>query len=89
MHDLLVCYFVWSLIVILYFCFSQVIQLRIQPFQLFLPFTGDHGLQIRNQLTKLFNQPFPHIELNVVFRPTCRIKKLFLFQRQISQEHKI
>ena len=34
-----------------------------------LPFTGNHVLQIQQQLTKLMSLAYPHINLGIVFQP--------------------
>ena len=48
-----------------------------------LPFTGQHSLQIRQQLVKLFASAFPQIQLRIAFKPTQRLSSLFHFKDQI------
>ena len=48
-----------------------------------LPFTGQHSLQIRQQLVKLFASAFPQIQLRVAFKPTQRLSSLFRCKDQI------
>ena len=52
-------------------------------FSLVLPFTGNHGLQIRKQLLKIVSSAYPHISLRIVFRPVCRISSFFRFKVRI------
>ena len=42
-----------------------------------LPFTGNHALQIRQQLIKLMLSAYPHINLRIIFRPTFRLPNFF------------
>ena len=48
-----------------------------------LPFTGQHSLQIRQQLVKLFASAFPQIQLRIAFKPTQRLSTLFCSEDQI------
>ena len=42
-----------------------------------IPYTGQHGLQIRTQLHKFLSKAYPHISICFVFRPTCRLFDFF------------
>ena len=44
-----------------------------------LPFTGQHSLQIRKQIAKLFASAFPQIQLRVIFKPIRRLSSFFPF----------
>lgn len=48
-----------------------------------LPYTGNHAIQIRQQLNKLFSSTFSHIQLRVIFKPTCRLSNFFHFKDRI------
>ena len=48
-----------------------------------IPYTGQHGLQIRTQLYKLLSKAYPHISIRFVFRPTCRLSDFFPFKDRI------
>ena len=48
-----------------------------------LPYTGQHGLQLRTQLRKLLSSAYPHISIRFVFRPTCRLSDFFPFKDRI------
>ena len=48
-----------------------------------LPFTGQHSLQIRKQVAKLFASAFPQIQLRVIFKPIRRLSSFFRFKDQI------
>ena len=48
-----------------------------------IPYTGQHGLQIRTQLHKLLPKAYPHISIRFVFRPTCRLSDFFPFKDRI------
>ena len=48
-----------------------------------IPYTGQHGLQIRTQLHKLLSKAYPHISIRFVFRPTCRLSDFFPFKDRI------
>ena len=48
-----------------------------------IPYTGQHGLQIRTQLHKLLSKAYPHISIRFVFRPTCRLSDFFPFKERI------
>ena len=50
---------------------------------LVLPFTGNHGLQVRKKLQEIFRQHFPQLALKVVFRPSFRIANLFRFKDRV------
>ena len=41
------------------------------------PFTGQHGLQVKRTLTKLFRKHFPMAELRVVFKSGPKLSQLF------------
>ena len=42
-----------------------------------LPFTGKHGLDLRNKLLKLFRHHYPQLDLRIIFKPSLRIGSLF------------
>jgi hypothetical protein len=48
-----------------------------------LPYTGNHAIQIRQQLNKLFSSAYPHIQLRVIFKPICRLSNFFHFKDRI------
>ncbi len=48
-----------------------------------LPYTGQHGLQLRTQLRELLSSAFPHISIRFVFRPTCRLSDFFPLKDRI------
>jgi hypothetical protein len=48
-----------------------------------LPYTGNHGIQIRQQLHKLFSSAFPQVQLRVIFTPICRLSNFFHFKDRI------
>ena len=48
-----------------------------------LPYTGQHGLQLRTQLRKLLSSAYPHISIRFFFRPTCRLSDFFPFKDRI------
>ena len=48
-----------------------------------IPYTGQHGLQIRTQLHKLHSKAYPHISIGFVFRPRCRLSDFFPFKDRI------
>ena len=50
---------------------------------LVLPFTGNHSLQIRQQLNKLISSAYPQINLRIIFRPACRITNFFRFKDRV------
>ena len=45
-----------------------------------MPFTGSHGLKIRQQLLKLISSANPHIDLRVIFRTVCHLSHFFRFK---------
>ena len=45
-----------------------------------LPFTGSHSLQIPNQITRLCNAAYPHLNIRFVFRSSTRISSFFPFK---------
>ena len=49
----------------------------------YIPYTGQHGLQIRTQLHELLSKAYPHIFIRFVFRPTCRLFDFFPFKDRI------
>ena len=48
-----------------------------------IPYTGQHGLQIRTQLYRSFSSAYLHISIRFVFRPTCRLSDFFPFKDRI------
>ena len=38
-----------------------------------LPYTGNHAIQIHQQLHKLFSSAYPQVQLYVIFKPICRL----------------
>ena len=48
-----------------------------------LPFTGQHSLQILQQLVKVFASAFPQTQLRIAFKPTQRLSSLFRFKGEI------
>ena len=44
-----------------------------------LPFTGSHSLQIRNQITRLCNAAYPHLNIRFVFRSFPSLWDLVLY----------
>jgi hypothetical protein len=48
-----------------------------------LPYTGNHAIQIRQQLHKLFSSAFPQVQLCVIFKPICRLSNFFHFKDRI------
>ena len=51
-----------------------------------LPYTGNHAIQIRQQLNKLFSSAYPQIQLRMIFKPICRLSNFFHFKDRIPQE---
>ena len=49
----------------------------------YLPFTGQHRLQIRTQVRKFCSNAFPHISIRFVFRPSLRLAHFFSFKDRI------
>ena len=50
-----------------------------------LPFTGSHSLQIRNQITRLCNAAYPHLNIRFVFRSSTRISSFFPFKDKVPK----
>ena len=50
-----------------------------------LPFIGSHYLQIRNQITRLCNAAYPHLNIRFVFRFSTRICSFFSFKDKVSK----
>ena len=50
-----------------------------------LPFTSSHSLQIRNQITRLCNAAFPHLNIRFVFRSSTRISSFFPFKDKVPK----
>ena len=50
-----------------------------------LPFTGPHSLQIRNQITRLCNVAYLHLNIRFVFRSSTRIFSFFPFKDKVSK----
>ena len=50
---------------------------------LVLPFTGNHGLQIRQQVTKLLSSAYPHLQIRIAFRPVSRLSNFFRFKDRL------
>ena len=48
-----------------------------------LPYTGKHGIQLRNKLQKLFRRYYPRVVLRVIFKPTFRLSDLSRFKDRI------
>ena len=51
-----------------------------------LPYTGKHGLVIKNKLLKLFRRHYPQIDLRVIFKPSFRVSDLFHFKDRIPRD---
>ena len=51
-----------------------------------LPYTGNHAIQICQQLNKLFSSVYPQIQLRVIFKPICRLSNFFHFKDRIPLE---
>ena len=49
------------------------------------PFTSSHSLQIRNQITRLCNAAFPHLNIRFVFRSSTRISSFFPFNDKLPK----
>ena len=50
-----------------------------------LPFTGSHSFQIRNQITRLCNAAYPHLNIRFVFRFSTRISSFFPFKNKVPK----
>ena len=50
-----------------------------------LSFTGSHSLQIRNQITRLCNAAYPHLNIRFVFRSSTRISSFFPFKDKVPK----
>ena len=50
-----------------------------------LPFIGSHSLQIRNQITRLCNAAYPHLNIRFVFRSSTRISSFFPFKGNVPK----
>ena len=50
-----------------------------------LPFTGSHSLQIRNQITRLCNAAYPHLNIRFVSRSFTRISSFFPFKDKVPK----
>ena len=50
-----------------------------------LPFTGSHSLQIGNQITRLCNAAYPHLNIRFVFRSSTRISSFFPFKDKVPK----
>ena len=50
-----------------------------------LPFTRSHSLQIRTQITRLFNAAYPHLNIRFVFRSSTRISSFFPFKDKVPK----
>ena len=48
-----------------------------------LPYLGKTSMKIASSLKKLFGKAFPYIELNIVFRISCRISTLFSYKDRV------
>ena len=42
-----------------------------------LPYTGNHAIQIRQQLNKLISSAYPRIHYAMIFKPICRLSIFF------------
>ena len=51
----------------------------------YLRFTGSHSLQIRNQITRLCNAAYPHLNIRLVFRSSTRISSFFPFKDKVPK----
>ena len=50
---------------------------------LILPFTGNHGLLVRNRLIRLYRHFFPMASLRIVFVPSFKLRNWFRFKDEI------
>ena len=50
-----------------------------------LPFTGSHSLQICNQITRLCNAAYPHLNIRFVFLPSTHISFFFPFKDKVPK----
>ena len=50
-----------------------------------LPFTGSHSLQIRNQITRLCNAAYSHLNIRFVFPSSTRILSFFPFKDKVPK----
>ena len=50
-----------------------------------LPFTGSHSLQIRTQITRLYNAAYPYLNIRFVFRSSTRISSFFPFTDKVPK----
>jgi hypothetical protein len=64
-------------------CVKTFLDKMISPPSDCLPYTGNHAIQIRQQLHKLFSSAFPQVQLRVIFKPICRLSNFFHFKDRI------
>ena len=53
-----------------------------------MPLTGQHRLQIRNQISKLCSGTFPHIKLRFIFHLSLRLAHFFPFKDLVPKSMK-
>jgi hypothetical protein len=48
-----------------------------------LPYTGYHGLQLRNKLSRLLQKNFPQANVRIIFKSGCSIRSLFRVKEKL------